>query len=36
MEGSTVVRMMEVSSPRGLRILKDWRRGSSEAQRILS
>ena len=36
MKGAVVVRMMEVSSPRGLRILKEARRGSSGAQPILS
>ena len=35
-EGSVVVRMIEVSSPRGFRILKLLRRSASSGQRILS
>ena len=36
MEGRGVVRMMEVSSPRGFRIFTLIRRGSFSARRILS
>ena len=36
MEGSVVVRMMEVSSPRGFRIFMEFRRGESLGRSILS
>ena len=36
MEGRVVVRMMEVSSPRGFRIFMEFRRGESAGRSILS